>query len=423
MRKFGILTIAFFLLTGVLYAQEIPLALDEAVEIALRDNRDILFKAEDIKKSKAKIAQSQSGLFPSLDFTGSWAKTRGYYSKNLTQAATQLALKQTLYDGGSTINTIKQGEYDFGVKKALLDKTILEVSRDVKKVFYTLLLAEEFARLNGEILNNTNAHIKVVEARYSNGEASESELLKIKESLVGVQEAYELSLNQVASGENLLKNLLYLDEKTEIKPEGEFVYQPREVAYDEGFLKAMRIRPEIRQYEFQEKSDKKEIEITKAGNRPTIYASGDYYSRSHLSSVAGVSKQWNDYNAVGLVFSWPIFDGWATKAKVDQAIADLKQTRLLREKTIKDIAMEVKDAYLNLKNAIAKIKTAEYNMVVYHDDLLSMKEKKNKAIVSFLDLDDAQLKYDIACFNKKQAVYDYIVSKADFDKAVGSFME
>ncbi len=63
MRKFGILTIAFFLLTGVLYAQEIPLALDEAVEIALRDNRDILFKAEDIKKVAVFLAtQDPMGL-------------------------------------------------------------------------------------------------------------------------------------------------------------------------------------------------------------------------------------------------------------------------------------------------------------------------------------------------------------------------
>ena len=239
----------------------------------------------------------------------------------------------------------------------------------------------------------------------------------MESSLNTVIEAYEATLNQVEASAAILRNLLYLDDKVKVKPANQFVYEPKAVAYDEGFLQAMKTRPEIRQYEAQEKVDKKAIEITKADNRPSIYASWDYYSRSHTSATT--SKNWNDYNIIGLTFSWPIFDGWATKAKVEQAITDLKETQLTKEKAIKDIALELKNAYLDLKNAIEKIKSVQAQINLYKDTLLVIQDKYNAGIASSLDLNDASLGYEVSLFNQKQAIYDYVLAKSRFDKATG----
>lgn len=420
MKRLVLVIIIFvFVSPFILRAEEISLTLDEAVAIALRDNRDVLLKEQDVKKAKEKIAEANASLFPSLNFTGSWTDTHGLYSKDLAQTTTQTTLKQYLYKGGKTINTIRQNEDKMEVSQALLDKTKLETILNVKKAFYTFLLAAEFNHLNKGILENTYEHLNFLEARYKQGQASESDVLKIKESLSSVEEAYEASLNQAETAQVLLKNLLYLEQAVSIKPNTQFVYEPLEVVYDEAFLKAMQNRPEIRQYEAQTKADKKAIEIAKADNRPNIYASWDYYSRSHVSATT--TKDRNDYNVAGLTFSWPIFDGWATKAKVEQAIIDLKETQLTKEKTIRDIVSELKNAYLDLKNAIAKIKSAQAQIDVYRDTLSVTEEKYKTGIVSSLDLNDVTLSYQVSLFNQKQAVYDYIVAKAQFDKATGSF--
>jgi outer membrane protein TolC len=418
-RLFLFLIILVFLPYAAAKAEEIPLTLDEAITIALRDNREVLLKAEDVKKAKEKIAEAKAGLFPTLDFTGGRTYTRGYYNKDLGQSNTQTTLKQYLYKGGETTNTIEQNRYKFKVSQALWDKIKIETVLNVKKAFYTLLLAGEFSNLNKGILNNTQEHLNFIQARYGNGEVSESDILKIKESLSSVQEAYEASLNQAEASQVLLRNLLYLDEAVKINPTNKFVYEPKAVAYDEGFLQAMKNRPEIRQYEAQEKADKKSIEIAKADNRPNIYASWDYYSRSHTVATTVNTRNWNDYNIFGVTFTWPIFDGWATKAKVEQAIIDLKETQLTKEKTIKDIALELKNAYLDLKNAITKIKSTQAQIDLYKDTLAAIQDKNKAGIASFLDLDDATLGYEVSLFNQKQAIYDYILAQARFDKATG----
>jgi len=411
------LIIFVFVTPLALQAEEISLTLDEAVAIALRDNRDVLLKAEDLEKAKARVAEAKAGLFPSLNFTGSWTNTAGLYAKDLSQSTAQATLKQYLYKGGKTVNTIRQNKYKQEVSAALLDKVRLETALCVTKAFYTLVLARELVSLNKAIADNTREHLDSVRERYKSGQASESDILNIEASLSSVEQAHAESLNQAEAGLSLLNNLLYLADDTRIKPAAELDYQPEEVAYDAAFLQAMKSRPEIRQYEAQTQADKKGIEIAKADTRPSIYASWDYYSRSHIAATT--SRNWNDYNVIGLTFSWPIFDGWATKAKVEQAIIDLKQTQLLREKTIKDIAWELKDAYLCLKNAITEIESAESDLEVYHDNLLSARQKYGRGIASLLDMNDADLKYAVSDFNKKQAVYDYIVAKSYFDKAMG----
>jgi outer membrane protein TolC len=414
-----ITAIIFLLPVTTKAEEEISLTLDETIGFALRENRDILLKSEDVKKAKAKVVEAQAGLLPTLDLTGSWTNTQGYYSKDLSQATTQTTVKQYLYKGGKTTNTIKQNKYKQEVSQALLDKSRLETVLSVKKAFYTLLLANEFADINKGIMENAQQHLESLLRRYQNGQASESDILKIKESLTTVEQVYEAALSQVESSQVLLGNLLYLDQNTRIKPKAEFSYTASEAAYDQAFLKAMHNRPEIRQYEAQVKADKKAITIAKADNRPSIYAAWDYYSRSH--TVATTTRAWNDYNIVGITFSWPIFDGWATKAKVEQAVIDLKETQLLKEKTINDIALELKNAYLDLKDAISKINSNQAQVDLYQDTLTVIQEKYKRGIVSSLDLNDAELGFEIALFNKDQAIYDYIIAKARLEKATGGF--
>ena len=221
------------------WGQEVPLTLDEALAIALRDNRDILLKTEDVQKAKLKIAEAQASLFPALNFTGSWTDTRGYFNKAVKQASTQTTLKQYLYKGGKIINTIQYNGYKFEVAQSLLDKSKLEIALNVKKAFYTLLLAREFAGLNKNIVDNTQQHLDFLKERYKYGQASETDILNLQSSLERVRQAYQSSLNQTESSRVLLNNLLYLDSDTKIKPEAELTYEPAELAYDAAFLKAI----------------------------------------------------------------------------------------------------------------------------------------------------------------------------------------
>ncbi len=422
-RTVPLFLLFFSLMTIIGYAEEITLTFNEAVAIGLRDNRDILLKTGDVGKAKLKIAEAQAGIFPTLTYTGSWFYTAGLYTKDISQQTSQITLKQYLYRGGKVINSIKYNDYKLEVAQSLLDKAKLEIIFDFSQAYYTLSLSNFFVGLNKAILDNSREHLDYINARYKNGQASETEILQAQASLSNVEQAYEASKTQQEAAQALLNNLLSLDKDVLVVPSTEFKFTPKDIAFDQGFLKAMQTRPEIKQFEAQLKADKSAIEVQRAGNRPDIYASWDYYGRSHRVTTTVNTRSWNDYNVFGVTLSWPIFDGWKTKALVEQAIVDLKQTQLGKAKLIQDIALEVKNAYLSLNNSIDQIKASQADILFYKQNLLTAEEKSAQGLISSLDRNDAQLKYAISVFNQQQAVYDYSIAKFNFDKATGGFNE
>ncbi|HQJ14900.1 MAG TPA: TolC family protein [Candidatus Omnitrophota bacterium] len=398
-------------------AQELSLTLDDAVSLALRDNRNVMLKAEEAKKAKAAILEARASLFPALNVSGGWSDTRGLYSKDVSAFAGQAQVKQTLYAGGKIINAIKAGEYAYTASEAALDKAKQDLVLSVKQAFYALMLGNELVSLNKGILDNTKEHIDAARARYKAGQASESDILRIESSLSGVTRAYTAAQSQAEAAAAMLRNLLYLDNEIKITPAAKFIYEPRELAYDTAFLKAMESRPEIRQIEAQRSAALKNMEAAKAGTRPTIYASWDYYARS--TALSGTAKNPNDYNIIGITVSWPVFDGWLTRAKIEKAVIDLKEAEILREKAGKDIALDVKTAYLDLKDSIAKMKSAADEAAVYKDASEVVRKKFESGIASLLDLRDALLSYSVSLFNQSQAIYDYKIAQARFDHATG----
>lgn len=402
-------------------AGEVSLSLGETVLIALRDNKEILLTEQGIQKARLKIDEARAALFPTLTGTVNWSRSMGLLAKDFSTMGTQISVKQYLYKGGKTLHEIKYNEYLTGASAALSDKAKQDVVLGVKKAFYALLLAREYAALNRAIVTNTERHFIAIKQRCAAGRSSASDLIQIRASLSSVASAYRASLNDVMSLEAALKSLLSLDIRTHVRPVGALAYTIEDLVYDAALQKALRDRPEIQQYDSLLDAGGRAVEIAKAQGRPSIYASWDYYSSSRAGSggQAVSAKGWQDYMGAGLVFSWPIFDGWATKARVEQAIVDLKSTQLLKEAAIRDIVLDLKDSYLAYRDAIEKIKTTESQIEVYQDQLAVSTRKARQGHVSTLDLDDSVIKYDISRFSHAEAVYDYMIARSRFDRARG----
>ncbi|MCM8800009.1 MAG: TolC family protein, partial [Candidatus Omnitrophica bacterium] len=376
-------------------------------------------KTEELKKAKEILAQSYAAVFPNLNLTGGWQRTSGFYNKNISSTNTQINLQQSLYQGGRIINTISINKDRIELSQTILDKTKLEIVSAVKRAFYTLMLSKKLIELNQRILENMQAHLEVIKKRYQYGETSRNDILNLETSLVSAQKAYEEALNQQEQAQAILRDLLFLDEGVIIKPVEEFFYEEKEIIYDKAFLEALSKRPEIRQYELEESIAKRNVELMRAENRPKIFTFWNYSSNSRATTVMGSNKGWQDYQNLGITVNWPVFDGWLTSHKVKEALIELKEVQILKGKIKKDIALELKKAYLSLKNAIAKLKKAESEIIFYKDNFLTLEEKYKKGEISLLDKEDAELKYKIALFNKEEAIYDYLVAKVDFDRATG----
>ncbi|MFA5338304.1 MAG: TolC family protein, partial [Candidatus Omnitrophota bacterium] len=171
--KASLFMVFVFIFISNALAEDIALTLDEAISIALRDNRNVLMSANEIKKAKAQINEAWSMALPSLTVGVDRDRTSNLTEKPYSTTEIHAGIKQNIFQSGRIYNTIKQNEYNKQVKQALYDKEKIEIVLNVKKAFCTLMLSEYFLDLNSKVLKNTKMHLDFTKARYEKGQASQ----------------------------------------------------------------------------------------------------------------------------------------------------------------------------------------------------------------------------------------------------------
>ncbi|MEW6171395.1 MAG: TolC family protein [Candidatus Omnitrophota bacterium] len=193
-------------------------------------------------------------------------------------------------------------------------------------------------------------------------------------------------------------------------------------------LIALKKRPEIKALEEKLVQDKANLNIAKANNKPQVSVGADYNfsNRSGFATIDrtssggfSFSKNYNDYWQGFVRINIPIFDGFQTKAKIDQAIGETKQTKLTQEKTNVEIQTQVKDSYLVLKNTNAKINTSQKDLEVASANYESIQERFQKGLVSSVEERSNNLTLSLAKFNYNEAIYDNFIAKAKLEKTIG----
>ena len=83
------------------------------------------------------------------------------------------------------------------------------------------------------------------------------------------------------------------------------------------------------------------------------------------------------------------------------------------------MALELKQAYLNVEEARQTIDLTEQKQASASEDLDLVQEKYNLGSASILELLDAEVSFKQAESDRVQALYDFNLAVAQFEKAVG----
>jgi len=95
-----------------------------------------------------------------------------------------------------------------------------------------------------------------------------------------------------------------------------------------------------------------------------------------------------------------------------------KQTEQARQSR-DSVQLEVRQAFLNMKEAEKRIETSKVAVDKAEEDFKIAQVRYSAGVGTNLDVIDAQLALTQAKTNNIQALYDYNTSKAKLDKAMG----
>lgn len=420
-------TITAVLLSGSLFlggsnlafAQDtVDLTLDNTVEMALENNRTIKQAVYDTDSARWALSEAKGQKGFSINWQTVAAAVGGEtYDLQNRDSSYQNVVEASipLYTGGQLENNIKGKEIGVDISDLTLENTKQQIKYDTTKGYYNILQCRNLVGVNQETVDQLQAHLDTVNAKYAAGTVAKSDVLRsqveladAKQNLVNAENNYDLSISS-------LNNLIGLPIDTKINIQDELKYTKYDLSLAECMDLAMNNRPDGIAAAKSVEQAKTSVKVAQAGNLPQVSA----YASYTIDGDDAFNNDAAEQSEVGVKASWSIFDNNVTKSQVRQAEAALAKAQENAQYVNEGIQLEVHQAYLNLLSAEKNIQTTSVAVNQASEDYNIAQVRYTAGVGTNIDVMDAAVALTTAKTNYVQALYDYNVSKAQLDKAMG----
>ncbi len=420
--------------TDVIKPTEIKtLTLKESVRTAIMNNRPIQMQEQQVDYARSGIMYATSAFLPQVDFGYNYTlndavpsvgqgspgarKDPGVYFGFKNNNNLALSATESVYNGGANIATLKQAKLTLKVQDETLRQAKLDVEFEAKRLFFGLLLAYETLRIAQDLVDTAQAHYEQTKKMFDQGTASKFDVLqskvqvsKLMPQLISAQNAIDLIMAD-------FKKLLVIKLTDPIAVDGKLDYKLIDIMEKEFLKEAFSRNPQIILKLLGIDINKWAIEYAKAGWLPQISAMANYTFQSDSLKVLVLPRQslWS----VGAQASIALFDGFATKAKVDQAQAQYNQARLAKDDIVDQVALDIKQACLNLRESKQIIDTQKDSIGEATEALRLANVRFDNGVGINLDVLDAQTSLAQVEQNLAQGIYDYLMAKSQLNRIMG----
>ncbi len=332
-------------------------------------------------------------------------------------AVASATLKQLLFDGSFFIGLQAARTYtELYDKQAKQSK--IDIAANVSKAYYAVLINKErllLAEANVIRLDTLRGQTK---AMYENGFSEKIDYDRIKVSFNNTKSLRNNLQRMVTISEQLLKFQMGMDVREPIALSENLssndITQPLANTGENSY--GNRIEYSI--LETQEKLANLDIKRIQSMYLPEVYLNGS------LGYNAGAEKvsdfKWNRFSSFGFTVSVPIFDGLRKMRQIEQAKLTAKQVQLAQQNLQNQVSFEQAQSEAQLTNALSNLESQKENMDLAQEVYRVSKVKYQEGVGSTLEVVNAEASYKEAENNYYNALYEAIVAKIDYDKAVGA---
>jgi outer membrane protein len=348
------------------------ISLDQAIAIALRDNRALKAAGFGAQAAQDEAGVARGALLPQLDVLENFSYTNNpvmVFSDLLLQQdfsqsdfalnslnhpgflsnfQTQTRLSYPLFAGGRLIAAYRAAGFAADAERWQEIQTRQHVQFAVIQAYYCAVLAEQRLGVVDRAIAAAQAHLKRAEDLFQRGMAVNSDVLRTKVMVGGFeQQRFQAESNLKIAWAALAHALGDEDRRlAPVKnPAGaqEILALPPE-SFQPLVNNALARRPEIKITEDGIKRAREGVKIARADYLPSVEIAGVYENDSERLTRAG------NNGALLLAGRMNLFNGFATRAKLDAAKAQLSRAQVLEQDLRQSIALEVETAYRSLAN-------------------------------------------------------------------------
>ncbi len=415
-RKFLFALLAVMSVQLVLAQDTRPITLKEAVELSIRNSKQLKISGARVEEASAALKEAQEKRLPDAKASGAYmwlssanvnlkssSNTNGSGSPKVSQALYGIVnASLPIYTGGRIRYGIESSRFLAEAAKLDAETDRDAVVMNTVEAYVNLYKAKAAVDLVNENLGQARQRVKELSSLEKNGVLARNDLLKAELQASNT----ELSLLEVENNwqlANINMNLMLgLPDKTVLQPDSSMINEVISLQPLETYVQsAEKNRKELESVGLKTQAAQSGVKATKGELYPSLALTGGYVA-ADIPKVLTITNAVN----IGVGFSYNIGSLWKTKSNLQGAEARVKQLAATRELLSDQVRLEVNRAYLNWLNSQKKIEVYQKAVEQASENYRIIKNKYNNSLATTTELLDA----DVA---QLQAGMNLLFSRAD----------
>lgn len=411
------------------FAQQ-TVTLKQAIEYALQNKTDALKAKLEVTNADYKIAEAKAGALPKINGTANLTYNPIIQEIVLAGQTFKMGQPWVAIAGVQLQQAVFNQQVFIGLKAAKSTKEFYQLNAEltdeqiierVSNAYFQVFTVEQNQQTLESSYASTEKVRNIIKSLFDNGLAKKIDLDRTNVNLTNIETNIKQTKNGVAQAKNALKfymgmpiekDIQLVKEDMEITPH---LLENTMSSDNRTEVKVLLKNKELLEY------NKK---ATEAAYYPTVNLTANYNWQGigeKFPLVNGSSRgvRWSDYSAIGLGINVPIFNGFATKSKVQQAQIDLDKLNLDIQETKLSLDLAYQNAKSQIENSLNTLEYQKANVALAEDVLANTKSNYQYGLATLTDLLDAENSLVQAKNNYTNAILDYKIAEVQYYKSKG----
>lgn len=437
-KKMAIVALFAVSFTGMKAQQTVTLK--QAIEYALQNKAEALKAKLDVRNADYQIMEAKSGALPQISgvanltynpllqtsaldvgaFSGGPSNIQLVSFGQKWNAGAGLQLSQAVFNQKVFIGlkAAKSTKEFYQLNAQLTDEQIIE---RVSNAYFEVFTIQQKRETLESSFTSTEKARDIIKSLFDNGLAKKVDLDRTNVNLTNISTVMSQQQNSINQAENALKFYMGMPIENEI----ELVKSDMEVTPhlldnvastdNRTEIQVLDKRRELLQF------NKKAVE---ADYYPTVSLNANYSYQAlgdkfPLTNGEKDGVYWSDYSAITLGVNIPIFNGFATKARVAMAQIELEKLEVDIKDTKLGLDLSYQNAKSQIENSLLSLDNQKANVGLAETVAANTKSNYQYGLATLTDLLEAENALVEAKNNYSNAVLDYKIAEIQYYKSKG----
>jgi len=412
------------------------LTLQESIDLALKQSVVLHSAKEGVAGAEAQKQEAFTGFLPKLSTSYNYTRLNEaptflfpgvspLIPRSVMTTGTQdnytwaLEARQPVFAGGGILANYEANRIGVDVARMEEMTVILDMVQEVKVAYFSTIKAEKLLEVAQQSVKQLEAHRNMAQSFFDVGMIPRNDLLRAEVELANGQQFLVRSQNGLELARSKLNTVLRREINAPVSLEDILGYKSFEKSLDDCLKVALDNRPEIRAYSLKVEQAKKMVNQAKSEFFPSVNLVGNYARFGDTARVSGSAYRDQENWYVMAVANWNFWEWGKTKYRVDVSKSKENQIMDTLVNAKDQITLEVKSAYLLLREAEKQIFVSKRAIEQAEENFRITQERYREQVVTSTDVLDAQTLLTRAKSDHTNALGDYHISHARLERAMG----